>query len=49
MTEVICKNCGAIYLGSNIPEDMECVCESKDFEVRDSVMDNSQIEVEAEA
>ena len=34
MVDVVCKNCGAIFVvDQNIPEDMGCFCGNEEFEI----------------
>ncbi|MEK6940440.1 MAG: hypothetical protein AABW49_00890 [Nanoarchaeota archaeon] len=35
--EIICENCGAIYLSENIPHNLQCTCENTIFHFTNEV------------
>ena len=44
MVDIICKNCGNIYTGNEIPAKIVCICESTDFEMRETDLTGSKVE-----
>jgi|TARA_B100001971_G_C18186616_1_gene536032 hypothetical protein len=46
MTDVICKKCGTIYEGNEIPEAIQCICESTEFETREIGITDTKAEAE---
>lgn len=45
MKDIICKRCGTIYTGNEIPDSMQCICESTEFESRhNGIMDDAKAE-----
>lgn len=48
MVDLICKHCGAIYEGNQVPDAIQCICESTEFDIRHAGITDVRLE-EAEA